>query len=227
MDQLSLQNRMQRNLKNAASVLIRSSKYDNETNEKIQAAYDAGEYQKVLDLAAEQDVPGREALDSKIKMIPNPNFKSSVNREEIQDEVLGKLIDAMIGRMDGTQIDRYLEKQGEEDERLRFGKMHEAEEREPRYIFQVEGVDGDFKSAAKAIAAYQEKHCDAREVCRNIRNAGFYAGFKRNPKYLNLDSPPEEVVQAIPKPPELPEELQEEAPEIRRIGLEDLKDRGE
>jgi hypothetical protein len=202
--------RMERNLKNSATVIVNSSSYGDEIDAEINTAFTDGNYQKVLDIAAKHDVPGREALDAKIRMIPNPNFKDAVNQAEIQDAVIGKLIDAVAGRRGGEDIDRYLEmqrKEEEENERRRVGKMYEYEEKEPRFLFYVAGVDGDFKSAAKAIAAYQEKYGNGDRIGRGgARNAGF----KRNPKYLNLDSPPEEVIQAIPKAPSLPAYLKEE-----------------
>lgn len=216
--------RRQRNLKNAATVIVRSSSYGDEIDAKLQEAYTAGAYQVVLDLAAMQDVPGREVLDSKIKMIPNPNFKVAVNFDDIQDTVVEKLVDTLVGHLKGEQIDRFLELQRteeEEDERRRLGRMYEAEEREPRFLFQVEGIDETFKSAAKAIAAYNERHGDDRAVKRGMRNAGF----KRNPKFINVSSPPEEVVQVIPKSPELPEELREEpSSEPRPAPLFSLED---
>jgi hypothetical protein len=203
---LSSEKRAQRNLKNAASVIVNGGGYPEHIQEKIRTAYDAEDFQQVVDLAAEHDIPGREALDAKIKMIPNPSFKEAVNRDSIQDKVVGNLIDSLLGRMDGMQIDRYLEmqrQQEEEDEKRRLGRMYELEEREPRFLFEVEGIDEKFKSAAKAIAAYKEKH----EIdSRGARNAGF----RRNPKFVNVDSPPEQVAQVIPKPPELPEDLKEQ-----------------
>ncbi len=196
-----------RNLKNSATVILKSGGYDNVTKAKIESAYTDEEYQTVLDIAAVQDIPGREALASKIQMTPNPNFKAAVNKDELHDMVVTKLIDAVVGKMGGEEIDLYLQKENEEQIR-REGRMYEVEDREPRYLFHVEGIDTVFKSAAKAIAAYQEKHGVGARFERHgmARNAGF----RRNPKFINLDSPVEEVVQAIPKSPELPEYLREE-----------------
>lgn len=179
--------RHQFHLKNAATVVLNSD-YPEDVKLKLQAAYDAEQYQQVLDLAAEHDVPVREELDSKIKMIPNTNFKVP-DEQELEEQVMDNLLNAANRLLHPEQVPP---NEREEMERLlREGRMYEVEEEEPRFLFEVEGIDGQFKSAAKAIAAYQEKQGKGQVKAKH--------SFKRNPKFLDVDSPPEDVVQAIPK----------------------------
>lgn len=179
--------RHQHHLENAARVILKSD-YPTRIKLEMQTAFDQERYQDVLDLAAEHDVPGREELDRKISMIPNPNFKIP-DEESIEEAVMENLLNAANRLLNPESVPAT--EREEMEKQLKEGRMYEVEEDEPRFLFTVEGVEGTFKSAAKAIAAYQEKQGKGKVKAKH--------SFKRNPKFVTVDSPPEEIVQAIPK----------------------------
>lgn len=173
-------------IKNAATVILKSD-YPEYLKIKLQEAFEKGEFQTVLDLAADHDVPGREKLDSKIRMIPNPKFQESED---------GNLVSETVDNMVDAVLNKESKDETKEEEKLRKeGRMYELEYDEPRFLFEVEGIEGTFKSAAKATVAYQKKYNESPKA-PEARHS-----FRRNPKFVTPDSPPEDVVQAIPKKP--------------------------
>lgn len=116
-----------------AKMQIETSKYSDEIIAEMKIAFDNGDYNKVNEIAYNNDVPKREKLDDLIKMFPNPNFKD--NSHEIETSFLQKL---------GYSTD---------NESIDDGFIDNVP-----FLFSIEGIDKHFTSASEAIKAYKEKH---------------------------------------------------------------------
>lgn len=62
------------NAKASATALLEMT-YPAKVKDRMREAFTSGEYQDVLEIAANHDLVTRESLDHKIKQIPNPDFK--------------------------------------------------------------------------------------------------------------------------------------------------------
>ena len=176
-------------LKNAASVVLNFD-YPSELKIALQNAFDQKCYQKVLDLAADYDVLAREKLDSKIVIVPNPNYKEP-EAGDLASATVDQMVDAVFHKDDS--VNKY---QDEENVR-KNGRIYEAEYGEPLFLYQIEGLDETFKSVSKLVAAYKAKYGDTNQKPKSKHS------FRRNPKVVTVDSPPAEVAQSIPKTPHM------------------------
>lgn len=142
----------------SAAKMLLNSDYPDDVKTAMNAAFAEGDYILVQSIASQHDIRGREELDAKITMFPNPDFKE-VDVDEVNREIKNKFLELLTDRR--TNLEKFLS-EGQEialkQSELESMSPHEIEDPNPRFLFRAAGVEGTFDSAYKAIRAYKEAH---------------------------------------------------------------------
>lgn len=127
-------------------------------------------YRQIQDIACVHDRSKREDLDAKITMFPNPNFSEEIDVDKVNDQIAKKFLDMLSqSSVDNlTEEGEVILSKNDLDAFFSDAKpIDEAGNELPpvakpddnaRFLFRVEGIEGVFDSAAKAIQAYKIKN---------------------------------------------------------------------
>lgn len=184
-------------LSGAQAIMRQIHKFTQQTQEKLQEAFDAGDYTEVTKIAAEVDVVQRRSIASKITAIPNPNFKPD-SQARIHDEI----VSGFLGRFTPEQIDAFL-RQAEEEQRRATEAMKPQEDREPPLLFKIEGIDGTFKSASAAAEAYRAKFGPDTKTNKVVKR------FKSKPLFVEDQEISDIIAHIVPPRGSVPDTLVE------------------